>query len=74
MRGAMAPDVVGTMQGSSVSAVFVTAALALLRSLYPRISATRLRSAILLEPRRNHSVAPPLLDVAKTMHHLRGSA
>jgi subtilisin family serine protease len=75
-RGLRAPGFLirsgGTvMQGSSVAAVFVTGTLALLRSLFPRRPAAELRSAILLQPRRQLSVVPPLLDAAACLAALR---
>lgn len=61
MRGALAPDGIGVMEGSSVAAIFVTATFALLRCLFPAAPAAALRSAVLMLPRRQRSIAPPLL-------------
>jgi subtilisin family serine protease len=59
------------MGGSSVAAVFVAGALALLRSLDARRSAAELRSALLLAPRRRPTIIPPLLDGAASLDYLR---
>lgn len=67
VRGALAPDRIGIMGGSSVATAFVTGTLALLRSLYPRLPAAHLREAILLEPRRVRSIVPPPLDAAASL-------
>ncbi len=71
MRGALAPDGSGVMQGSSVAAVFVTATFALLRCVFPAVSAAALRSAVLLLPRRQRSIAPPLLRADHALSLLR---
>jgi subtilisin family serine protease len=67
IRGALAPDKAGIMGGSSVATAFVTGALALLRSFYPRLPAPHLREALLLEPRRARSIVPPPLDAAASL-------
>jgi subtilisin family serine protease len=71
MRGALAPDRIGVMEGSSVAAVFVTAAFALLRALFPAAPAMALRSAVLMLPRRQRSIAPPLLRADHALNLLR---
>ncbi|MFJ7200016.1 MULTISPECIES: S8 family serine peptidase [unclassified Streptomyces] len=52
-----------TMSGTSAAAPFVTGAVALLWSLFPRASAAEVRYAI-TGPRVRRSVVPPLLDAA----------
>lgn len=71
IRGAIPPDRVGTMEGSSVATAFVTGTLALLKSIYPQLRAGSLRNAVLLEPRRWRSIVPPLLDAGKSLDYLR---
>jgi subtilisin family serine protease len=51
-----------TMEGTSVAAPFVTGAIALLWSAFPRASAGLIRAAIL--PARRPGVVPPLLDAS----------
>ena len=48
--------------GTSAAVPFVSGTVALLWSLFPGASATRLRLAIMAGPARRRSVAPPLLD------------
>jgi subtilisin family serine protease len=71
MRGALAPDRIGLMEGSSVAAIFVTATFALLRALFPAAPAAALRSAVLMLPRRQRSIAPPLLRADRALELLR---
>jgi subtilisin family serine protease len=71
MRGALAPDRIGVMEGSSVAAVFVTATFALLRCLFPGAPGGALRRAVLMLPRRQRSVAPPLLRADHALTLLR---
>jgi subtilisin family serine protease len=52
--------------GTSVAAAFVTGAIALLWSLFPRAKAHELRSALLYGPRRR-AVTPPMLDAAQAL-------
>jgi subtilisin family serine protease len=51
-----------TFSGTSAAVPFVSGTAALLWSVFPRVSATRLRLAIMAGPGRRRSVAPPLLD------------
>lgn len=71
-RGLMAPgkDIAGiysgggttTMTGTSVAAPFVTGAIALLWSLYPKMSGNRVREAVLGATARVRQIYPPLLN------------
>jgi subtilisin family serine protease len=56
--------------GTSVAAAFVTGTLALLWSLYPRVSAHELRGA-LLHGRRRRAVTPPMLDAVQALRAIR---
>jgi subtilisin family serine protease len=60
-----------TLGGSSVAVPFVTGTIALLCSLFPQLSAARIRFAIThsTKPRRT-SVVPPLLDAAAAFQFL----
>jgi subtilisin family serine protease len=62
------------MSGTSVAVPFVSGAVALLWSLFPGASATRLRLAVLASPYRRRSVSPPLLDAATAHQTLTQSS
>jgi subtilisin family serine protease len=71
------PDGIVTSGGTSVAAPFVTGAMALLWSEFPRATASELRLAVThAAGSRRHSVIPPLLDAWATYqfiaHRQRG--
>lgn len=52
-----------TLSGTSAAVPFVTGSCALLRSLFPQVSAGEIRNAVLQHPiHRRSSIVPPLLD------------
>jgi subtilisin family serine protease len=61
-----------TFTGSSAAVPFIVGTIALLWSLFPVATATQIRLAVCGEPRRRHSVTPPLLD-ASGAHQLLSS-
>ena len=63
-----------TMSGTSAAAPFVTGAIALLQSLFPRQSAAQIRRAILRPGVRRGSVCPPMLDAWERWQFLSGQA
>lgn len=61
------------MSGTSVAAPFVTGAIALLWSLFPRTDAAEMRSAILRSGARRSSITPPLLNAEGSWQALKAS-
>ena len=60
-----------TLSGTSASAPFVTGAVALLWSEFPKAPASEMRCAILRSRVRRSTVVPPLLDAWASYHALR---
>lgn len=81
LRGIMAPGVNITstspdgkytkMSGTSVAVPFVTGTAALLWSLFPKVSASDIRNAVLLHGKRRKTIVPPLLNAEASWHILK---
>ena len=69
-----------TLGGTSVAVPFVTGAIALLCSEFPRVAAAKIKLAITHSTLRRASVIPPLLnataayELLSTAHHVRGKS
>ena len=59
------------MSGTSVAAPFVTGAIALLWSLFPKTNAEQLRKAILLQGAPRRSIIPPLMNAEASWNMLK---